>query len=164
MHLNRLRPSFAYTSGRFSQPIAEYAQGGKLGFGGTQYQAFPVLAPALAFADISGIGRFMDLTEKSAPKWNLKNFFCDMIAQTRDQLENSNKSAKFVVLLYAHEPQHESWPFPLSCLEKNKIPYFAPFLNSNLVGTSLPDAHPNGAAHGKAADRFSGWIHHLSKL
>lgn len=158
MHMDRLKPSVAYVPGHFNSPIAEYVDEKKIGYGGSFYQAFPVLVPALTFVYYSGIGRYFGLSRQMIPQWSLERFFCYMLVQTRDRLESLNKHARFVVLLYEHKNHRDAWRVPLRCLEQHKIPYFAPLITDNIVENYLPDGHPDGETHKKVAGRFGEWL------
>jgi hypothetical protein len=158
MHFDRLRPSVAYIGGRFDSPMADYLDDRELGFGGTFYQHFPVLTPALAFAHYSGIGKLVGLTHRMIPEWEVERLYCDMLVQTRDQLESRKKSAKFVVLIYGRDDKNEGRRNPVRCLEENNIPYLAPFFDEKLVETRLPDGHPDANAHRIVAGQFTSWV------
>jgi hypothetical protein len=158
MHMDRLRPSISYIAGRFNSPMANYVDDKELGFGGSFYEGFPVLTPTLTFIYHSGIGKISGLSKRLLPRWNLENFYCDLLVQTRDRLESLNASAKFVVLIYGQSYYRESWRLPIRCLEENKIPYYAPFFGGKLAETYLPDGHPDSKTHQEVADRFRQWL------
>lgn len=142
-HPSRLRPSIFRGSQNFSSMSADYLTPRKLGYAGSFYQSYPVLAPSLAFLYYSGLGKILKLQNKVYPEWENETLFCDMLIQMKEKLKERRPDSDFYVLSYESSLKD----FFLSCLSNNGIKKILPFIDTDLTETSLPDGHPNAQTH-----------------